>query len=175
MDFEEMEEYRSGKGASKKEIILRHYSKCLAEGSKAMSPGGIQTRYIDGKVFEIAVPNQIEIYCNHVEHFRMMLNDEFKKLPSVAKNIEESYKVLAKLDGDCEKEVQNVRDEFDRIERKRSDSYTEFTRLVSGVRQRFEDLKYKEYRIILTHIGSYINFMNWFEEDSFVWEPGKDD
>jgi len=62
-----------GNKETRKEIISQHYKKLIEEGSKEMNPGGVQKRLIDNQVVEIMVPNQQEIYINHIEMLRLAL------------------------------------------------------------------------------------------------------
>lgn len=83
--FEDAESYKMSEPLSIKAIVLRQLQKCIDEGSKEMTLGGIQQRMIRGVVYELGVPNQVEIFINSVSMLRTLLtadmsrhNDTFK-------------------------------------------------------------------------------------------------
>ena len=56
-----------------KEIALEAYRKCLIEGSKEMTKGGISTKIINGKIIKTDIPNQREIFINCVKMLGILL------------------------------------------------------------------------------------------------------
>ena len=48
------------------DIIFKQLRRCCAEGSEEMTTGGVVTRYINGQVIDINLPNQREKYDNSV-------------------------------------------------------------------------------------------------------------
>lgn len=56
----------NGEGLTIREIILRQYQRCITEGSKEMSEGGIIQRFVNGQVIEVPSPNQQEIFTSSV-------------------------------------------------------------------------------------------------------------
>lgn len=67
-----------------KDVVIRHVERCIVEGSKEMSSSGTTKRILDnGRVLEIPVPNQIEVYCNCVktlmESVGFILKDDKRK------------------------------------------------------------------------------------------------
>jgi len=67
----EIEEESSSSYGSKekgrKEIMMNHIERCMQEGSKEMTEGGVTKRLINGRVEEFAVPNQREIFINCIK------------------------------------------------------------------------------------------------------------
>jgi hypothetical protein len=59
--------FYSSKEKGKKEIICTHFERCMVEGSKEMTEGGVTRRLINGRVEEFAVPNQMDIFINCIK------------------------------------------------------------------------------------------------------------
>lgn len=81
IEFEDTENFKFGstqKGTSRREIILNQYNKCVLEGSKEMTFGGVVRKFINGQVMEFSVPNQREIYINSVDHLKILLSPELR-------------------------------------------------------------------------------------------------
>ena len=74
-------------GKTGQTIVLEQYNNCVKEGSKEMSPGGVQKRVINGEVVEVFVPNQVEIFINHVEMLKRALVHDTEHESDIAKKL----------------------------------------------------------------------------------------
>ncbi len=95
-------------------VILRQISKCVAECSKELTQGGIQTRYIQGQVVEIAVPNQMEIIINSIQALYFLSINALNKYKEKNDKVKESLETLEKSQEDLEDEHKKRSKEIDK-------------------------------------------------------------
>lgn len=69
------------KDESFKGLVLNQYKKCLEEGSKEMTRGGVITRFINGEIVEYMANDQVQIYINCINSLKDTLTDMIKKHP----------------------------------------------------------------------------------------------
>lgn len=81
VDFNEVtvedgENYSSGKELGIGTISLEQFRRCCVEGSREMNRGGTKRRIVEGKLIEIDVPNQREVFINAVDMLHVILIPE---------------------------------------------------------------------------------------------------
>ena len=69
----------SGKGVDIKQICLMKFNKCLEEGSKEMSKGGIERKLVGNIWMDIEIPNQREIFINSVTMLQISVAYHLRK------------------------------------------------------------------------------------------------
>lgn len=81
IEFEDSETFMGGssKGATRRDIVLGHFKRCIEAGSKEMSAGGVIKRLIDGEIQEFMVPNNRQIFKNHIMMLHMMMLPDLKR------------------------------------------------------------------------------------------------
>lgn len=172
-EFEDSESSKSGAG-SFKEILLRQYSKCILEGSKEMTKGGVLKRLIDNKVYEFPVPNQFEIFTNSVGVLKRMLKSqiEAKDTPQKIKDLimdfytKEKNRVLTKQKGFFE--VENWLNEI----KKNSMGSEEHIRAKTEqafascreIEKSSEEIELSNYYYLLESLGVLLDHLKYFED-----------
>ena len=69
IEVEDGENYSSPNNLGKEQIVYRALQRCLEEGAKEMSGGGIITRIVDGVEENFPTVNQREIFINSIKMF----------------------------------------------------------------------------------------------------------
>lgn len=69
VEVEDSENYMGSKDMSKTQLIFRSLQKCMDEGAKEMSGGGVITRTIDGFKHKFPTVNQREVFINSIKSF----------------------------------------------------------------------------------------------------------
>ncbi len=158
IEIEDSSNWSSSKGKGKKEIIYEQYERCLKEGSKEMSEGGILNRVINGKVESVFVPNQNEIFENSVNMLwvSIIFEIEGKYKGEFSKSAEHYKKQYEKLN----KDFNNVISEF-KVDEKKG-----FNMLPKAMK--LNHIYYKElYKLNMEKLklcNLILNKENWFEE-----------
>jgi len=132
ISIEDGEGFKLGADFGIQQIGLEQFRRCIAEGSKEMQRGGIQTKIIKGNPVDIEVGNQREIFINSVKMMAIVLEPEFDDEPKILKEIQKidveisnieyefskSFKIL-KMDWqkkkfDWNKAVSDLQDQYER-------------------------------------------------------------
>lgn len=168
IEYEDMESGYGSKATSIKEIVLRQYSRCLTEGSKEMSLGGVKTRVINGQVFEIAVPNQIEIFVNSVEMLKISLEPNIKQeKKTVGEKIEKNNDNLNKVEEYYKKEKKGLMENYKPYNEKWINKYkNEHNTRLANIEKNYEYARVKIYREILVTMSFLLKEMNYFDEEA---------
>jgi len=161
IEVEDGENFYSQKSLSKEQIILKALQRCMDEGSKEMTEGGVLSRIVGGQEYQIAVPNQKEIFINSIKIFWSLM------FPIVI----DKYKTL------CEEQIGNFSDKYNKIlqeyeEARNSlrnnhhykDSPSALRDARQEVKSRFEQKKMDLYREKLDFGIMVLDKENWFGE-----------
>jgi len=161
IEVEDGENFYGQKNMSKEQIILKSLQRCMDEGSKEMTEGGILRRVIDGKVYEVAVPNQKEIFINSIRMFWSVI------FPLVI----EKYKEL------CEEQLGNFTERYHSLVKEYETTQTEIRKdyrnknninllreNINSLKSMFEERKMDLYREKLDFGILVIEKENWFGE-----------
>ena len=181
MSFEDSDSSRPAVALGIKEIALEQYKKCVIEGSKEMTTAGVIKRMINGEVFEIAVPDQREIFKNSVDMMKITLLDKFKaNKKSFWKYIEEFEENKKKLRNLTIKQEDIINLEA----KKRADKETgeipdnvKRARLfhLNELAARHESSEMNIYKELLTRIALLMAFLNWFQETGVMGDIDEKD
>ena len=167
IEYEDMESGVSSKTTSIKEIILRQYQRCLTEGSKEMSLGGVKKRIVNGQVYEIAVPNQIEVFINSVEMLKILLGAHIakEKDKEIVNKMNNHDKKSNEIRQSYDKAIDNIMVEYKPYNEKWvQKNREEHNRKLTNVERSYENLRVSIYREILITIGFLLNRLNYFDE-----------
>lgn len=160
-------------------IVMEQYRRCLNEGSKEMTTGGVAKRVVDGEVVEIIVPNQIEIFMNSVDMLKAYLTPDIldkhhvkfmlplvKKYKANLKRLDDRYRArkaaLNKKFSNRAKVV-NITDGIDDKEAKR----LLYNRTLARLHSWYVNQRLYIYRTqILVVLARLLHKVNYFEEGS---------
>ena len=161
IEVEDGENFYGKKSLSKEQIILKALAKCMDEGSKEMTEGGIISRVIGGQVYEIAVPNQKEIFINSIKIFWSLI------FPIVIEN----YKEL------CGEQIGNFVEKYNKVIEEYENAKTEMRKHhnyknnptalrdhMNELKSIFEQKKMDLYREKLDFGIMVLEKENWFGE-----------
>lgn len=170
-DAEDSSNWRASAGKGIKEIILKQYERCILEGSKEMSHGGILKRVIDGKLHEITVPDQVEIFKNSVEMLRYALTAHAKKHEDIMNpffdNFDNKIKQAIKNSEKLKESIQNELGEISSIAIKGNPTIVhQFNRQLAEVDRNCEKEIIEAYKILFRGISVLLNELNYFDEGS---------
>ena len=170
----ETEGYRAGSEYGLKTIVYKQLQRCIDEGSKEMTSGGIIKRIIDGRVINIAVPNQIEIYINSCIHLKILLLEHIKKNKDIIKELTkvddfiESFDAKEKkLNADFESETEKKYAPYSELSFRNQDKYANiFNVSIQRIKEKFEVKVIELYKNGFLNIIPYlISKTNFFGED----------
>ena len=161
IEVEDGENFYGKKGLSKEQIILKALQKCMDEGSKEMTEGGIIKRMINNQVYELAVPNQKEIFINSIRILWTLI------FPLIL----EKYKELCNEQlGDFVGNYNNLVEEYDaaKIDLKQKHNYkgnpSALKTDINELKSMFEEKKMDLYRQKLEFGILVLEKENWFGE-----------
>ncbi len=170
----ETEGYRAGSEYGLKTIIYKQLQRCIDEGSKEMTSGGIITRIIDGRPIDIAVLNQREIYINCCEHLKILLLEHIKKNKKIIKELTQVDDFIKSFD-DKEKglnekfedEIKKTYAPYSKLSFRNQDKYADRLNVnIQRIKNKFEGevigLWKNEFLIVIPYLLSKTNF---FGED----------
>jgi len=84
IEVEDGDGYSSQQKLSKEQIILKALQRCMDEGAKEMSNGGVVIRIVDGVRYEYPSLNQKEVFLNSIKMFwhlmKPMIMSSYNKL-----------------------------------------------------------------------------------------------
>lgn len=171
-EFEDSENYRGGNDTfTFWHIVLKHLKVCIEEGSKEMDKGGLKKRVIDGKVFEVVVPNQREIFINSVEMLQTLLLPEMqhKKRKKFAEKISATEKDFKKLQELLYKE-KSIKEENVKKKAKDKKAELDLDRSLNSINQDFYDTL-ETYNVILAReklniLSELMKELNYGQEGS---------
>ena len=105
VEIEDGSEFGFSSEAGIKEISLEHFRKCVIEGSKEMTRGGVSEKVINGKRIEVEIPNQREIFINSVKLLHTILLSELFKKKDYLKEIQGLDSDIIKIEQKCNIEI----------------------------------------------------------------------
>ncbi len=154
-----------------REILLRQYSQCHLEGSKEMSSGGIATRFLNGEVVELTLPNQKQIFGNTVLMLRTMLDSAIesnKEIKEKISDINKKYKELRlknkiNLDDPDIKEIREIIIHTDDDE-KRERCQNQWNDMIKLTKDKSEELVFNYNQEMLIVLGRLLNKLNYLDE-----------
>ena len=172
--LEDSEDYRQSEAGSYKEIVLRQFSRCCNEGSKEMTTGGTATRYINGIVMQLSLPNQKEIFCNSVNMLKTMLNSQVQGnediKPQVKKIEDEIKESKSKNNSSFDNELKQLQEI---MLKSKDESKTEICRIryneiVKKIKAEAERLEFEKNQALLIILEQLLSELNYFEEGSAI-------
>lgn len=165
--FIDEENYFSSKGGiSFREIVMKHFNKCVVESSKEMTEGGLMRRFVDNKVVEFPVPNQREIYINCVESLRQLIEP---KVDIRWETCGERFRIfdnkLYKLNDYYNERKQKLRKEFSELNFRVKDRHLpKFNQQMKELNTEYEVKKVQLYGELFLAISFLLSELNYFEE-----------
>lgn len=166
IEYEDIEGGGPTQATGIKDIILRQYQRCCTEGSKEMNSGGVKKRVINGQVYEIAVPNQIEIFINSVEILKISLIPKLDKdTKPIEKKIDGKYEELDKINKSYDSQANELINSSKPNNEKWITKYRDyFNKTLATLGRGRELIKVDIYRKILIDLGEIMKGLNYFEE-----------
>lgn len=176
IEFEDSENYHSQQsgGSNFKEIVLRQFQKCGTEGSKEMTVGGLMKRVIDGKVVELPVPNQIEIFINSVEVLKMILSTKLiENKGVVGERMKKFYDTQKLLSDDFGKNYSEVIHSINNCVvvsiRMKERIYTQQKSSLDRIQKYYEQAEIQNYRFLFETLSILLDHLKYFEEQGVTW------
>ena len=167
-EFEDSENFKSGDDKlTIKTIILRQVHKCMLEGSKEMTQGGVIKKIVDNKLVEQNIPNQREVFINSVEMLKIPLLRKFNKY--CKKKDETDIKILFEATEDELKQLKKYyKDTKTKLmtDRRKTDSITQVNSRLGDLYNNFELRKVDIYKKFLISCSYLLDEENYFEEES---------
>jgi predicted RNase H-like nuclease (RuvC/YqgF family) len=150
------EGYFSAKN-SFKDIALNHFKKCIEEGSKEMTHGGIIERVIEGKVVQVAVPDQVEVYANSVKMLVMTLAPymTLKEHAHYLPKVKELERDLKELKAELNRMTERVFKQVDGVEPTKRQDSRQVNSAISILRRENE---------MFLLMSNLLGDLNWFDE-----------
>ena len=161
IEVEDGENFYGQKNMSKEQIILKALQRCMDEGSKEMTEGGILRRVIDGQVYEVAVPNQKEILINSIKMFWSLIFplilEKYKEL------CEEQLGDFTETYNELVNEYTMTQSELRKNYKNKNDLYL-LRENINSLKSMFEEKKMDLYREKLDFGILVLEKENWFGE-----------
>lgn len=162
------------KDDSFKGLVLNQYKKCLEEGSKEMTRGGVISRFINGELMEYVASDQVQIYVNCINSLRDTLTDMIFKhetfMKPKIKSFKESIKTIQKKRAVRLKKLSDiyVKTSWNR----NPDGYSSRNKIIPLIRKQKKVIKdsYDKEMVsiyrnkLLGSLTSLIGKLNYFEE-----------
>lgn len=174
IEFQDSASYRNQE-ASIKNISLKLFQKATEEGSKEWTTGGVIKRLVEGKVVDIVVPNQKEIFVNSVKMCFVPIIPQIPKIKNektlnLLKSAQEKIRVNEEL---YEKQLQELKNNYKDAFRRTSNPEGEMKREVrlkdyeseqEFITNLYETSQVEAHRKLLTSIAYILDEINYFEE-----------
>ena len=154
-------------GLSAKQIILNQLQRCCIEGGKEMAVGGLQKRIIDGKVIEIVVPNQKEIFINSVEMLWILVQPKALELKEDDERKKEMVMTLNRVQAikdNFKKKRGNIMEIWKTKYKRNPDRKESLNIALSLYDRQEEESKLYDTKNILLLISGLLSKLNYFEE-----------
>ena len=165
LEFDDKETYGSTI-VGIKGIVMERYHRCFVEGSKEMVLGGVKTVVINGEVVEKVVPNQIEIFINSVQMFKVSLEPSIEKYKGYIKDKLSSANVnIIALDKLYNQKLEEIGSKSKSKNANWIKQYgKQYNERIVKLEEKYQDRRVVAYRDLLVVLSFLLKKENYFEE-----------
>jgi len=117
------ENFRGGGGLEIQQVTMRQFERCLSEGSKELTKGGIRRIFVNGIVKEIEVPNQRQIYMSAIISLELTLIPNLLKKKELVTEMKQIDSAIEKLKVDYELDYKKKSDYDNNLQKSTKDHY----------------------------------------------------
>ncbi len=169
-ELEDSEDYKQSQAETYKDIVLQQFRRCTTEGSKEMTSGGLISRYINGQIVQLSLPNQKEIFYNSVTMLKTMLNSQIENHENIKdkiKDINEKYSNLKKKYPDMfNDELKELRGIITRTrDYNKAEQYrVQHNDIITNSKNGIEKLEFEQSQELLIALEQLLSELNYLEE-----------